>query len=55
VKIVKLTVSRGTSKEIKCGREWVKRNFVLEAELCPTDELDQVKTRLEEQLEEWLE
>jgi len=54
MKITKLVVGRGSSTEIKYGKAWVKRYFMLEAELGEADQLDQVKQQLERQLEEWL-
>lgn len=55
MRIVKLVVGRGSSTEIKYGKQWVKKYFLLEAELGEADQLDQVKQQLERQLEEWLE
>ena len=55
MKIVKLVVGRGSSTEIKYGKQWVKRYFMLEAELGEADQLDQVKQQLEARLEKWLE
>ena len=54
MKIVKLVVGRGLSREEKYGKEWSKRYFSVEAELGPGDEVTQVKKALEAQLEEWL-
>ena len=54
MKIVKLVVGRGSSTEIKYGKQWVKRYFLIEAELGEADQLDQVKQQLETQLDEWL-
>ena len=55
MRIVKLVVGRGSSTEIKYGKAWIKRYFMLEAELDPDDNAAQVKQQLEAQLEEWLE
>ena len=54
MRIVKLVVGRGLSREEKYGKEWSKRYFSIEAELCEGDQPDQVKKQLEAQLEEWL-
>lgn len=54
MKIVKLVIGRGSSQELKYGKEWSKKYFVIEAELSEGDEISQVKKMLEAQLDEWL-
>jgi hypothetical protein len=54
MKIVKLVVGRGSSQELKYGKEWSKKYYMIEAELGEGDEIAQVKKVLEAQLDEWL-
>ena len=54
MKVVKLVVARGLSQEQKYGKQWIKRYYVIEAELTEQDNLAASKKKLEAQLNRWL-
>lgn len=54
MKIVKLTIGKGISEEQSYGKKWTKKYFMVETEVSADENIEQVKQRLEKQLDKWL-